>query len=675
MAVNLSPVGGVAGQFFDNNGNPLTGGKLYTYAAGTTTPQATYTSAAGTTAHTNPIILDAAGRVPSGEIWLTDSVSYKFVLKNPSDVLIASWDNVDGISGSSALQAFKTALASSSGSTLVGYSSGQSGSVAATVQSKLRESLNAVNDFACDNTGVTNTTNQLLAFYNACINSGKSGHIPAGSYKVTPGVLKFYSGGVDKLWPNITTDGHYAVFFDVDGTGNINAPIIEITTVTANSANHPSILSKYWLGGSHGGLTFRDNTGQTADQRHGLALTGVWYTNFGVISGFGLRASTVYQPQNMIGGVNPDPWSCFLLTFDAILGQNNVGRTVTSENGVGLDSWVVKFVYCIDNASGGWYGAGTGTVIEQMAGSGVDGGLGWFFDDGAASGSPFGGNRVTIGVVECDGWQQGFRINKLTDFEFRMFRFNHRYSAATGQYWPRVCFQITAGTDPNVRTGQITAYNRIESGGTFAQLGNFMQCNNSSSIFNLDMDVDYADNGGLGVTDAWVTQNSLMSTAMSIRVTKQTKVLWDSFNKGLSDAIGSAAATLVPNTGWATSAAKLTFSAAQAAPSLSTQYDLATSTYTAPYTGLYQVQMVLPMTCAVGTRIRMGFFTTLQGVECAVWSYQVNAGNQMHSNTGQVYLRQGDTVYAIADQNTASATLAVTPQSNANECRFVVIPL
>ena len=47
MAVNLSPVGGVGWQFFDNSGAPLTGGKLYSYAAGTTTPQATYTTSAG----------------------------------------------------------------------------------------------------------------------------------------------------------------------------------------------------------------------------------------------------------------------------------------------------------------------------------------------------------------------------------------------------------------------------------------------------------------------------------------------------------------------------------------------------------------------------------------------------------------------------------------------------
>lgn len=102
MAVNLSPVGGVAAQFFSNNGVPLTGGKLYTYAAGTTTPAETYTSSNGTTAWTNPVVLDSAGRVPgSGEIWLTDGIIYKFVLKDSNDVLIATYDNITGINSNS----------------------------------------------------------------------------------------------------------------------------------------------------------------------------------------------------------------------------------------------------------------------------------------------------------------------------------------------------------------------------------------------------------------------------------------------------------------------------------------------------------------------------------------------------------------------------------------------
>lgn len=96
MSVYLSPVGGAGAQFFDNNGNPLTGGKLYTYAAGTTTPQATYTTSAGNVAHTNPIVLDSAGRVPAGgEIWLTFQ-SYKFAINTSADVLIATYDNIRG---------------------------------------------------------------------------------------------------------------------------------------------------------------------------------------------------------------------------------------------------------------------------------------------------------------------------------------------------------------------------------------------------------------------------------------------------------------------------------------------------------------------------------------------------------------------------------------------------
>lgn len=95
MAVFLSPVGGAAAQFFTNSGSPLAGGKLYTYVAGTTTPQVTYTSSSGVTAHTNPIILNSAGRVPTGEIWLTAS-PYKFLLKDSTDVLIATYDNISG---------------------------------------------------------------------------------------------------------------------------------------------------------------------------------------------------------------------------------------------------------------------------------------------------------------------------------------------------------------------------------------------------------------------------------------------------------------------------------------------------------------------------------------------------------------------------------------------------
>lgn len=94
--VTLSVFAGIGAQLFDNFGDPLTGGKIFTYEAGTTTPFPTYTSSTGTTAHTNPIILDAAGRVPGGEIWLDSAQSCKFVVKTSTNVLIATYDNVGG---------------------------------------------------------------------------------------------------------------------------------------------------------------------------------------------------------------------------------------------------------------------------------------------------------------------------------------------------------------------------------------------------------------------------------------------------------------------------------------------------------------------------------------------------------------------------------------------------
>lgn len=98
MTVSLSPFYGVGGQLFDDNGNPLAGGQINTYLAGTTTNTPTYTTSAGNVAHSNPIVLNGAGRVPSGEIWLTSGISYKFVVYDAANNLIGTFDNVKGIS-------------------------------------------------------------------------------------------------------------------------------------------------------------------------------------------------------------------------------------------------------------------------------------------------------------------------------------------------------------------------------------------------------------------------------------------------------------------------------------------------------------------------------------------------------------------------------------------------
>jgi hypothetical protein len=97
MAVNLSPIGN-GQQFFDNNGQPLNGGLIYTYQAGSTTPLASYTTISGNVANTNPIVLDASGRPPT-DVWLTYGYFYKFVVKTSAAVTIGTYDNIYGIVG------------------------------------------------------------------------------------------------------------------------------------------------------------------------------------------------------------------------------------------------------------------------------------------------------------------------------------------------------------------------------------------------------------------------------------------------------------------------------------------------------------------------------------------------------------------------------------------------
>ena len=79
MSVNLAP----SPKFqFNQNGAPLSGGLLFTYAAGTTTKLATYNSSTGGTPNTNPVVLDSNGQA---DVWLTAGSTYKFVLSPAGD--------------------------------------------------------------------------------------------------------------------------------------------------------------------------------------------------------------------------------------------------------------------------------------------------------------------------------------------------------------------------------------------------------------------------------------------------------------------------------------------------------------------------------------------------------------------------------------------------------------
>jgi hypothetical protein len=168
----LTPVPKI--QFFTANGEPLVGGKLYSYAAGTTTPLVTYTDQAGTSVNTNPVILDSRGEA---NVWLGTG-PYKLRLASATDVDIWTVDDIYS-EGSQSMQE----LLSSSGSSLVGFIADGTGAAYRTVQAKLRDVV-SVKDFGAVGDGTTDDTAAIQAGIDATKN-GAVLYFPYGTYYCT----------------------------------------------------------------------------------------------------------------------------------------------------------------------------------------------------------------------------------------------------------------------------------------------------------------------------------------------------------------------------------------------------------------------------------------------------------------------------------------------------------
>lgn len=90
QTASLLPMG--VSQFFDNNGNPLSAGKVYTYIVGTTTNKTTWTNGGETVTNTNPITLDAGGKAI-----IYGQGAYRMVVRDRNGNLI--WDAVTSSTG------------------------------------------------------------------------------------------------------------------------------------------------------------------------------------------------------------------------------------------------------------------------------------------------------------------------------------------------------------------------------------------------------------------------------------------------------------------------------------------------------------------------------------------------------------------------------------------------
>ena len=313
MTVNLSALAGAGQQFFDNNGNPLSGGKLYSYVAGTTTPQATYTSVSGATAHTNPIVLDSAGRVATGEIWVTAGQNYKFVLKTSAEVTIATWDNITGING--------TGIATNAVN--VQYDPGGTGAVATTVQAKLRETV-SVKDFGAVGNGVADDT---TPFSNAFA-TGKRVYAPAGTYLLdflnVPSNTFLYGDGENTIIKPLTIDTRCALGAD---SGSSSAYIENVT-----------IQNVKFLGDVAGS--------GFSEQKHLTSFNGVKNLLVQECQFIGFRGDGLYLGSGNTGGqerhnLNVTIQNCF---FDGVNNDNRNGISVIDVDGLIITN--NKFVRC-----------------------------------------------------------------------------------------------------------------------------------------------------------------------------------------------------------------------------------------------------------------------------------------------------------------------------------------
>jgi len=346
MAITLSLFAGAGAQFFDDNGIPLAGGKIYTYAAGTTTPLATYTTASNSAFHTNPIILDAAGRIPAGgELWLEVGVGYKFVVKTSAEVLIATYDNIpsaaqppaandaDSImyeqgytvtAGSFVVgKIYRIVSVGTTNFTLIGATSNTIGlhfiatgagtgdgtaELSQTVEAKLRQYV-SVKDFGAVGNGIVDDTAAIQAAVNSVPSLGGQIFFPQGSYLISSTIILPASKNITLLGEGTAhvNNGFYGS--QIKKAASLNGNALEITT-------NGSIIEKLMIQGVAGnggdGILIKAS-------RITLRDVGVY-----AMGNDGIRIG------EDTGGIN-----CNLWYLDNVKSKNNGGHGVHISEGAG----------------------------------------------------------------------------------------------------------------------------------------------------------------------------------------------------------------------------------------------------------------------------------------------------------------------------------------------------
>jgi len=198
-------------------GELLPGATLTWYAAGTSTPLATYADEALTVANQNPLPCASDGRFPV--IWMQEA-AYKYVLKDAAGVTLRSRDNIKNPASDAAdaIDTLKTDLASTEdgkGASLVGYKQFGANAADRTVLDKARETVSVL-DFRT-----------VLDAHDGIAYTRAVASLPLTGGKVV------INAGLDDVIETTITDGGRPVEFVMEAcriTGPLNGPVFDLQT-------------------------------------------------------------------------------------------------------------------------------------------------------------------------------------------------------------------------------------------------------------------------------------------------------------------------------------------------------------------------------------------------------------------------------------------------------------
>lgn len=263
-----SPLTSLNFQGIGADGLALPGGLLYSYAAGTLTPQATFTDSTGSVPNANPVVLDAAGQKP---IWLGNS-AYRFILRNAAGVLVRDADNVTSAGGLEAgvYSTFADAASAANGAGRVGFAVNPTTYAAGTAGWELQHTPGGRNVLhyipAAEWAGILarTSTYDCTSALNAAFAAEKHVFIPRGRFRTTSrlivpracsisasaGANIYCDGAVPSTWGGIFRG------MEIHGDGNVDPDthtrFIENLVFTFNNATASAFTGVYIPNGATG---------------------------------------------------------------------------------------------------------------------------------------------------------------------------------------------------------------------------------------------------------------------------------------------------------------------------------------------------------------------------------------------------------------------------------------